>query len=134
MSGPPLSLRLYALATSLAEPLAPALLKGRARRGKEDAARMGERDWVGRFTAAAVPGAYLRVVTPGVIRAGDRLEIVRRPDHEVTIGVTFRAMTLEPDLWPLLLRVDALPEPIRERARRRVGGAAGPSGVASTDD
>lgn len=98
------------------------------------AARMGERDWVGRFTAAAVPGAYLRVVTPGVIRAGDRLEIVRRPDHEVTIGVTFRAMTLEPDLWPLLLRVDALPEPIRERARRRVGGAAGPSGVASTDD
>jgi MOSC domain-containing protein YiiM len=98
------------------------------------AARMGERDWVGRFTAAAVPGSYLRVVTPGEIRAGDRIEIVHRPDHEVTIGVTFRAMTLEPGLLPLLLRVDALPGPIRERARRRVGSAVGPSAVAPTDD
>ncbi len=97
------------------------------------AARMGERDWVGRFTAAAVPGTYLRVVTSGVIRAGDRIEIVHRPGHEVTIGVTFRAMTLEPDLLPLLLGADALPEPIKERARRRIGGARGPSAVAPTD-
>ncbi|HUX71335.1 MAG TPA: MOSC domain-containing protein [Cellulomonadaceae bacterium] len=98
------------------------------------AARMGERDWVDRFTAAAVPGAYLRVVTPGEIRTGDRIEIVHRPGHDVTIGVTFRAMTLEPDLLPLLLRADALPQPIRDRARRRTGGAAGPAAVAPTDD
>jgi 3-deoxy-D-manno-octulosonic-acid transferase len=39
----PLSLRLYALATGLAEPLAPVLLSSRVRRGKEDAARLGER-------------------------------------------------------------------------------------------
>ena len=39
----PLSLRLYALATGLAEPLAPMLLSSRVRRGKEDAARLGER-------------------------------------------------------------------------------------------
>jgi 3-deoxy-D-manno-octulosonic-acid transferase len=47
MSEPPLStpvsLRLYALATGLAEPLAPVLLSSRVRRGKEDAARLGER-------------------------------------------------------------------------------------------
>ena len=98
------------------------------------AARMGERDWVGRFTAAAVPGAYLRVVTPGEIRAGDRIEILHRPGHDVTIGVTFRAMTLEPDLLPWLLRAEALPEPIRDRARRRTDGAAGPATVVPTDD
>ncbi len=97
------------------------------------AARMGERDWIGRFTAAAVPGAYLRVVNPGTTRAGDRIEIVHRPDHDVTIAVTFRAMTLEPDLLPLLLHVDSLPESIRDRARRRVLRTAGASVVAPTD-
>jgi 3-deoxy-D-manno-octulosonic-acid transferase len=39
----PISLRLYALATGLAEPLAPLLLSSRVRRGKEDAARLSER-------------------------------------------------------------------------------------------
>ena len=39
----PLALRAYGLATSLAEPLAPLLLNGRAKRGKEDPHRIGER-------------------------------------------------------------------------------------------
>lgn len=39
----PLSLRLYGLATGLAEPLAPLLLRARARRGKEETARLPER-------------------------------------------------------------------------------------------
>jgi 3-deoxy-D-manno-octulosonic-acid transferase len=39
----PLSLRFYALATGLAEPLAPWLLSRRVKRGKEDAVRLGER-------------------------------------------------------------------------------------------
>ena len=43
MSRPPLSLRLYRAVTGLLEPLAGALLGGRARRGKEDPARMAER-------------------------------------------------------------------------------------------
>jgi 3-deoxy-D-manno-octulosonic-acid transferase len=39
----PFSLTLYAALTGLAEPLAPALLRRRAKRGKEDAARLSER-------------------------------------------------------------------------------------------
>jgi 3-deoxy-D-manno-octulosonic-acid transferase len=39
----PASLALYALATGLAEPLAPTILRRRADRGKEDAARLPER-------------------------------------------------------------------------------------------
>jgi len=39
----PLPLALYRLATAALEPLAPALLRRRAARGKEDAARLGER-------------------------------------------------------------------------------------------
>ena len=39
----PLSLGFYALATGFAEPLAPVVLRRRAKRGKEDPARIGER-------------------------------------------------------------------------------------------
>ncbi len=77
--------------------------------------------WIKRFTQAARPGAYFRVIEPGEIRAGDTVEIVHRPDHDVTIEVVFRAVTLEPDLLPRLRDVDALPRETRDLARRRTG-------------
>ncbi|QTE30849.1 MOSC domain-containing protein [Pengzhenrongella sicca] len=80
--------------------------------------------WVPQFTQAALPGAYLRVVEAGELRAGDPIEIVHRPDHDVSVGVCFRAMTLEPELLPGLLRAAALPLEIAERARRRTGASA----------
>ena len=36
--------------------------------------------WIKTFTGAAVPGAYLRVVEPGTVRAGDDIEVVGRPE------------------------------------------------------
>lgn len=50
----PLSLAIYAGLTGLAEPLAPALLRRRAREGKEDPARLGER--LGRANRSRPPG------------------------------------------------------------------------------
>ncbi|MEY9840937.1 MOSC domain-containing protein [Streptacidiphilus sp. EB103A] len=76
--------------------------------------------WIKRFTQAALPGAYLRVIEPGEIRAGDPVEIVHRPDHDVTVAVLFRAATLEPELLPKLLVVDALPEEDQAWVRRRL--------------
>jgi MOSC domain-containing protein YiiM len=64
---------------------------------------VGEEKWVKRFTAKGAPGAYLRVIEPGEIRAGDRIEIVHRPDHEVTVALQFRAVTTERKLLPRLL-------------------------------
>ncbi|KUJ70016.1 sulfurase [Streptomyces albus subsp. albus] len=64
---------------------------------------LDERGWVKRFTQAAVPGAYLRVITPGEIRAGDPIEVVHRPDHEVTVSFLFRALTTERELLPRVL-------------------------------
>jgi hypothetical protein len=46
--------------------------------------------------------------------------VVDRPDHDVTIGLVFRALTLEPKLLPRLLDADALPEETKQVARRRV--------------
>ncbi|MEV6171082.1 MOSC domain-containing protein [Streptomyces sp. NPDC051954] len=74
-------------------------------------AHMGERRWVKRFTAKGAPGAYLRVIEPGEIRAGDPVEIVHRPDHDVTVAVQFRAVTTERELLPRLLAAGAALHP-----------------------
>jgi MOSC domain-containing protein YiiM len=76
---------------------------------------LDERGWVKRFTARRAPGAKLRVVTGGPVRAGDALSVVYRPDHEVTVELAFRALTTERDLLPRLLVADALPDETRQR-------------------
>ncbi|MFP1627571.1 MOSC domain-containing protein [Streptomyces sp. 5K101] len=79
------------------------------------ASRLDAKGWVRRFTLAAAPGAYLRVITPGEVRAGDPIEIVHRPEHEVTVSLAFRAETTERALLPRVLAAgDALhPEQLR---------------------
>ena len=42
-----------------------------------------------------------------------------RPEHDVTVAVSFLALTVEPDLLPRLLAADALPRELRDLARRR---------------
>ncbi|MDQ3786007.1 MAG: MOSC domain-containing protein [Actinomycetota bacterium] len=84
---------------------------------------MAERGWIKTFTAAAEPGAYLRVLEPGEITAGDVLTVESRPSHDVSVALAFRALTTEPDLLPRLLVADALPEEDLERVRRRVNAS-----------
>jgi MOSC domain-containing protein YiiM len=81
---------------------------------------LGIRGWMKRFTQDALPGPYLRVVTPGEVAAGDAITVVSRPDHPVTVAMSFRAVTTEPDLLPLLLDVEAFPATDREMIRRRL--------------
>lgn len=83
-------------------------------------AKMNEPRWVRRFTAEARPGAYLRVVEPGEVRAGDRVSVVHRPAHGMTIGEGFRAWTLEPELLPRLLDVAEPSSELAEAIRRRL--------------
>ncbi|MEU7845339.1 MOSC domain-containing protein [Micromonospora sp. NPDC049114] len=80
----------------------------------------GVPDLIRRFTVRASPGAYLRVLREGEVGAGDPVEVVERPTHGVTIGEVFRATSLEPELLPRLLDADDLPEPIRDKVRRRL--------------
>jgi MOSC domain-containing protein YiiM len=75
--------------------------------------------WIKRFTAAATPGAYLRVIEPGQIRAGDLVTIEARPGHTVTVAVTFRALTTDSDVLPSLAVADALPDETKDLVRRR---------------
>jgi len=82
---------------------------------------MAEEGWVTRFTRKARPGAYLRVVTRGAVRAGDPVVRLSRPDHDVTVALTFRALTLEPELLPRVLAAAALAEKHRAVIARRIG-------------
>lgn len=84
------------------------------------AEKMGEAHWVKRFTERGATGAYLRVIQPGPIRAGDPVTIEHRPDHQVTLGLYFRAVTTDTGLLDRLLPAgDALPRETREQIARR---------------
>ncbi|MBK5289794.1 MAG: MOSC domain-containing protein [Acidimicrobiia bacterium] len=77
---------------------------------------LNDHGWVKTFRREARPGAYLRVISPGAVVAGDSIEIVHRPDHDVTMGLMFRALTTEPELMPRLAAAgDAIHEELRGR-------------------
>ncbi len=53
------------------------------------AERMGEPQWVKRFTRAGLVGTYLRVLEPGKAEAGDAIVVHHVPDHGITVGKFF---------------------------------------------
>ncbi|AWI30513.1 MOSC domain-containing protein [Streptomyces tirandamycinicus] len=88
---------------------------------------LGEQGWVRRFTRAGQPGALLRVIEPGTLRAGDPVRVVHRPDHDVTVALLFRAATLERRLLPRTLVAapwmeSALLKTAREYTEKHGGG------------
>lgn len=52
---------------------------------------LGEPGWVKRFAQHGHCGAYLRVIEPGRIAAGDDILLVGRPDHDIDMRTAFRA-------------------------------------------
>jgi len=82
--------------------------------------KMGEPGWVKTFARASRPGAYLRVLEPGEVRAGDPVTVEDRPSHGVSIAMAFRAYMTEPELLPELVEVDGLPDDLRETLAERL--------------
>jgi MOSC domain-containing protein YiiM len=83
-------------------------------------AKMDEPRWIKTFTRHARPGAYLRVVEPGEVRAGDEVRVVSRPDDGLTIAEGFRAWMTEPGLLPRLLETPDAPQDVRDAVRHRL--------------
>ncbi len=77
---------------------------------------LDEPQWVKRFTLRGVPGAYLRVVEPGVVTAGDRIEVVERRPHDLTVAMAFRALTTQRHLLADLLAEPRISAKIRRKA------------------
>ncbi len=74
-------------------------------------------DWPHRFSAHGRPGVLLTVMGRGHVAAGDPVDVMHVPDHGVTAGTVFRALTAEPALLPLLLEVDGLPPDVYDVAQ-----------------
>ncbi|MCV7135499.1 MOSC domain-containing protein [Mycobacterium hodleri] len=86
---------------------------------KTFAKRLGIAGWIKTFAHGGTPGAYLRVLEPGSLTGGDAVDVVDVPGHGITVGFVYRALLVEKDLLPEVLAADALPDDIKELARRR---------------
>jgi MOSC domain-containing protein YiiM len=69
--------------------------------------RFGDARMLKRFTHAARPGAYLRIVAEGELATGDAIEVRDRPDHGITIALVSRAVLTDRGL---LAQAAAAPE------------------------
>jgi MOSC domain-containing protein YiiM len=67
---------------------------------------MDERGWVKRFAAAGRPGTYLRVLTPGAVWAGAELEVLSRPEVEVTVAEAMQAFYGDREIMSRLVQVE----------------------------
>jgi MOSC domain-containing protein YiiM len=88
---------------------------------------MDEPHWVRRFTEHGAPGAYLRVVSPGTVGAGDRVSVLSRPDHGVTIGDTFVIRKAPEAGLRRMLAMPGLSDTLAEVTRRDLAARARPT-------
>ena len=83
--------------------------------------RMGEKRWIKRFTEAGRTGTYLRIITPGEVRAGDRIEVTDRPGHGLTVAEAFTIYMHDPTRLSRLLDAgDALPAGMPAEIEKRL--------------
>ena len=92
--------------------------------------RMDDMSFVRRFTEALRPGAYLRIVSEGLIAAGDEVRVVGRPDQGLSVRDVFRIYSRDRREAARLLAVPGMSESWKEWARallRRAGSVATPT-------
>jgi len=82
--------------------------------------RMGDALFPRRFTRAARPGTYLRIVEAGDVGAGDDVRVVSRPDHGLTVGDIWRVYHRDHRDVASLLAVPQLSGSWREWAEGRM--------------
>ncbi|HEX6459738.1 MAG TPA: MOSC domain-containing protein [Thermoleophilaceae bacterium] len=78
------------------------------------AKKMGDPRFIKRFAQAGRPGAYLRIIEEGELGAGDEVEVVDRPDHDVSLALFVDAYEHDRSQLPRLLEADALPDAWRD--------------------
>jgi MOSC domain-containing protein YiiM len=77
--------------------------------------RMGDDEFPGRFLSVGRLGAYLRIIEEGELRAGDDVNVVSRPAHDVTLGM-MAASLRDPARRAALLAAPQLPARWRQPA------------------
>jgi MOSC domain-containing protein YiiM len=80
--------------------------------------RMNDKLFVRRFTEALRPGSYLRIITEGELGAGDEIQILERPDSDLTVRDVFRIYTRDRKEAKRLLAAPRLSEDWKRWAAR----------------
>ena len=80
--------------------------------------RMKDPKFVVRFTEALRPGAYMRIVEEGDVGAGDPIEVLSKPDHDLSVRDVFRIYTRDRGEVGRLVDVPRLSEAWRHWARK----------------
>lgn len=81
---------------------------------------MAERGWLKRYVAHGLSGAYLKVVTPGVIRPGDAVQVLTEPTDGIAIPTVFRAFYDDVDALRAVVASHVLPEADHEQLATRL--------------
>jgi len=82
--------------------------------------RMDDKLFPRRFTEAGRPGAYLRIIVEGDVGTGDDIQVVSRPDHDLTIGDVFRIFTRDQQEAERLLTVPQMSKSWQAWAEKRL--------------
>lgn len=80
--------------------------------------RMGDPRFVKQFAEGRRPGCYLRIVTEGQLAAGDPIEVVSRPDHDLTVLDIFEIFLFRHEDAARLLEVPGVSESWQGWARK----------------
>ena len=70
--------------------------------------KMNDPQFLRAFARSGRPGTYLRIVEEGTLEAGDAVEIVRVPDHDVTMRLMMHAFLVDRSRLPELLAAPGL--------------------------
>lgn len=89
------------------------------------AAHLGEKQWIKRFAARGLTGAYCAISAPGQIRVDEAVTVVEVPEHGITVPQLFRALTGDLELVEQVIGAGALVGPemaqLAESFERRTG-------------
>lgn len=84
---------------------------------------LGEPGWVRRFARHGRCGVYFRVAVPGVVRAGDAIEVLESPDHDIDMLTAFASAMGDDEAGRRVFEAEVLPPMYHQRLVRRFGGA-----------
>lgn len=70
--------------------------------------RMKDKTFPRRFTQALRPGSYLRTIVEGNIGVDDEINVVKKPDHDLSVRDVFRIFTRDRAEYERILAVDQM--------------------------
>ena len=87
--------------------------------------RMNDERFPRVFTEALRPGAYLRIIVEGELAAGDQIQVVHRPLHDLTVRDVFRIYTRDRGEAGRMLGIHQVSESWRKWAENWLQKATG---------